>query len=84
MSGYKLADPHHWRDVEGGRDWSKEVRSLFEKLGFKVRHSEYGESFFYTKNGELRGCGYHRFMDCGCEEINLQNLRELVEKQNAT
>lgn len=81
MNNYKLADPHHWTDVKGGRAWSKEVRGLFEKLGFKVYHSEYGESFFYIRNGELRGCDWHRFMNCGGEEITLDQLKKLVENR---
>ena len=79
MSKYRLADPHHWTDIEGGREWSSEVRNLFKNLGYKVRDSEYGASYFYTKNGELRECGYHRFMDCGCKEIDLNELKNLVK-----
>ena len=74
---FRLTDPHHWTDIEGGAEWSKQVRVLFEKMGFKVKHSEYPESFFYTKDGELRGCGWHRFHDCGCDEVTLDELKEI-------
>lgn len=73
----KLKCPHDWRDIEGGAAWSKEVRDNLDRLGLKVNHSEYGESFFYTKDGELRGCGYHRFMDCGCQEVTLEELKAM-------
>ena len=64
-------------DVDNGKIWSNEVRIECERLGFEVRHSEYGESFFYTKCGELKGCGYHRFMDCGCDEVTLEELKAM-------
>ena len=73
----KLKCPHDWRDIERNKAWSKDVRENSERIGLKVKHSEYGESFFYTKDGELRGCGYHRFMNCGFLEVTLEELKAM-------